>query len=389
MEPAEDLIPSVLRMLRTHLGLDVAFVSQLLDGERVFRFVDAEGDDCPVEVGGSDPLEESYCHYVVTGQMPQFLRDPKEHPVAAGLDATRALPVGTHLSVPIVFSDGSVYGTFCCFGFEVDDSLNERDLETVRGLAEVVARYVEDAEAVRRRREQRRDRLRSVIVDDDLELLFQPIVGLTTRAVVGVEALARFPGLGDGPAEVFAEAWSLGLGMEMELKAAAAAFDGVHLVPQGAYLAVNLSPATLVSGMFLDVVASASAERIVVEITEHAAVEDYPGLVAAVKQLADIGVRLAIDDVGTGFSGLDHILRLTPNILKVDGALVGGVDESIGKQAMVAALVTFAARMDTTVIAERIETSAELNALRILGVDCGQGYLLGRPGPLDPFALTA
>lgn len=389
MQDAEELIPSVLRMLRTHLGLDVAFVSQLLDSERVFRFVDAEGESCPVQVGGSDPLEQSYCHYVVRGELPQFLADPKAHPVSASMEVTHTLPVGTHLSVPIVFSDGSVYGTFCCFGYDVDASLSERDLGSVRMLADVVARYVEDAEAARRDRERRRDRLRSAIVEGELRLVFQPIVTLARRTVVGAEALSRFPGLADGPAEVFAEAWILGMGIELELKAASAAFEQIGMLPDHAYLAVNVSPATLTSGLFLDVVKSAAPERTVVEITEHAAVEDYPGLVAAVKELADAGVRLAIDDVGTGFSGLDHILRLAPDILKIDGALVSGVDESMGKQAMIAALVTFATRMNTTVIAERVETLDELNALRALGVDCAQGYLLGRPSSLGELSVAS
>lgn len=387
---AEDLIPNVLRMLRTHLGLDVAFVSQIVGGERVFRFVDAAGAECPIEVGGADPAEESYCHYVVSGELPQFIRDPKQHPVATKIEATYTLPVGTHLSVPIVFSDGNIYGTFCCFGFDVDDSIGERDLETVRLLAAVVARYVEDAEVARRDRERRRDELRSVIVESDFDVLFQPIVTLTNRKVVGLEALSRFPGLGRGPAEVFAEAWRLGVGMEVELQAAFAAFARLDRVPDDAYVAVNLSPATLVSGRLLDLAKSVAPERIVIEITEHAAVDDYPGLVNAVAEMAEAGVRLAIDDVGTGFSGLDHILRLNPNILKIDGALVGGVDQSKGKQAMIAALVTFATRMDTRVVAERIETEDELSALRVLGVDCGQGYLLGRPEPIDALSsLTA
>ena len=144
-------------------------------------------------------------------------------------------------------------------------------------------------------------------------------------------------------------------------------------------LAVNLSPATLTSRRCLDLLAGSDPARIVVEITEHAAVEDYPRLQRYREKLRQLGTRLAIDDVGTGFSGLDHILRLGPDLLKLDGALVCGIDREAGKQAMVSALVNDAARTGARIIAERIETDREHQALAVLGVGYGQGYHFARP----------
>jgi EAL domain-containing protein (putative c-di-GMP-specific phosphodiesterase class I) len=380
----DDLVQSALRLLRAHLGLDVAFVSQLTAGQRVLRYVDSGLDVCPLEVGDVDPAEESFCHYVVHGQLPRFLADPARHPLAAGIAATHRVPVGTHLSVPIVFSDGTVYGTFCCFGLQVAPFLSRSDVTTLEVVAAMIAGHVEDAEARRRQHEQRRTRLRTLTVGRDLvlELVFQPIVGLKTGNVVGVEALSRFPELGDGVAQVFEDAWQLGVGVDLEVRAVAAALAELEHLPTSAYLSVNVAPATLMAEAFGALVRASDPERVVIEITEHDAVGDYEQLSEITRELCARGVRLAIDDVGTGFSGLDHILRLDPHILKIDGALIRDIDTSPAKQAMVNALMTFAVRVGTEVVAERVETAGELAALRDLGVDYGQGYHFGRPGTM-------
>lgn len=379
---ADDAIRRILRAMREHLRLDVAFVSEFTDAMRVFRHVDDAPECAVVVVGASDPVEESYCHYVVNGDIPEFVRDASLDPVASALPVTRELPVGTHLSVPIRFSDGSLYGTFCCFSRSVVDTVHEADLSGVRMMASVVGGYLEEAEAARQDVEARRERLRAVAPGTDLVMVFQPIVCLDERRVTGVEALARFPTSGRRPDHVFGEAWSLGIGEELELKAVRAALEQLPLLPEDTYLSVNVSPATLVCEEFLAAVRSQPAHRVVVEVTEHAAVEDYDQLVASASALMALGVRLAIDDVGTGFSGLNHILRLEPDILKIDAALVRDVDHAPAKQAMISALVAFATRMRTTLVAEGIETLGELNTLTALGVGCGQGYLLSRPAPL-------
>lgn len=375
----DELIRTVLRTAREHLGLDIGFVSQLIDGQRVFRYVDAGGASCPISVGDADPAEESFCHHVVTGDLPRYLPDPSAHPISAAIAATSELPVGTHLSVPIELSDGGTYGTFCCFAHGIDDGVDERDLGLLRVLADSIAGYLEEEEAARRARERRREELRGSVRDGGLEMAYQPICDLTTRRTIGLEALARFPGLGEGPAEVFADAGRLGIGPELELAAVRAAVAELPRIPPGIHLTVNASPETVASGAFYDVVRSIDAQRLVVEITEHDAVADYDVLRSALDDLRDLGVRLAIDDVGAGFSGLLHILRLEPDVLKVDGALVERIDAFAAKQAMLAALVTFGSRRGTEIVAERIGTQEELEAVRVLGVRCGQGYHLRRP----------
>jgi EAL domain-containing protein (putative c-di-GMP-specific phosphodiesterase class I) len=124
------------------------------------------------------------------------------------------------------------------------------------------------------------------------------------------------------------------------------------------------------------------APRIVLEITEHEAVEDYDDLVLALSPLRDLGVKVAIDDAGAGFASLRHTLRIAPDIVKMDMSLTRGIDSDRGKKALATALVSFAQEMDMAMVAEGIETAGELETLRDLGVRYGQGFFLAEPGPL-------
>ena len=123
--PAAHNIDRALRAIRLHLGMEVAFVAEFASGRRVFRYVDSSYDG-PVQVGGSNPLEESYCLRVVDGRLPELMPDAKAVPEAAAMAATHALPVGAHLGVPVRLSDGRLFGTFCCFSRRPDTTLTPR-----------------------------------------------------------------------------------------------------------------------------------------------------------------------------------------------------------------------------------------------------------------------
>lgn len=372
-----------LRAARAHLGLEIAFVSEFVDGRRVFRQVDADDGARLIEVGASDPLPDSYCQYVVTGQLPEFLADPAQHPVSARLPATSALPVGTHLSVAITFSDGRVYGTLCCFSRQVESHIDARDLNLLRLVAELIGEHLERLDAEQCHRRAGYERIAVTLASPGaIHTVFQPLVDLRSGRTIGVEALSRFPTLREGPESVFAQAWHVGLGVQLELQAIRNALTALPQLPGGWRLSVNAAPATLVSADFRDVVRNVGSDRLTVEVTEHAAVNDYDELKSAARYLSESGIRLAIDDVGMGFSGLHTILESCPNSIKIDRAVVSGVDTSPAKQAMIEALVSFGNRTEVLVIAEGIETAEELRVLRTLGVPVGQGYHLGRPGTL-------
>jgi PAS domain S-box-containing protein len=227
------------------------------------------------------------------------------------------------------------------------------------------------------------EQLHGFLTGEAMTIVYQPVVDIRTGHVVGAEALARFSAEPRrGPDFWFEQAWRLGLGMELELEAIRRALQGLEEMPAGVYLAVNAAPNTLCSEKLLALVESVKSERIVVELTEHERVEDYEVMNQALSALRSRGARLSIDDAGAGFSSFQHVLRLRPDIIKLDRSLTTGVDSNPVRFALASALVTFAASLGSRVCAEGIETAAELVALQRLGVTKGQGYFLARPAPL-------
>lgn len=136
-------ITEVLQLLRRQLKMDVVFVSEFVDGQRVFRFVD--GDEAlGIHADDAAPLEESYCQRVVDGRMPELVTDAAPLVARGDLPVT-GIPVGAHLSTPVVLDDGRVYGTVCCFSTSADPRLNQAALTRLRQCARLVARQVEVA----------------------------------------------------------------------------------------------------------------------------------------------------------------------------------------------------------------------------------------------------
>jgi EAL domain-containing protein (putative c-di-GMP-specific phosphodiesterase class I) len=200
---------------------------------------------------------------------------------------------------------------------------------------------------------------------------------------VGAEALARFTGPGGERVpteECFLDAYAVCLGEELELAAVRLALEAHDRLADGLYLAVNVSPGLLAGSALADVLIAHERRPLVVELTEHRAVEDYAALAAALERLRAHGIRLAIDDVGSGFSSFRHVTRVNPEILKLDRTLVCGIDDDPVRQSLAAAIVSFARDVGAVVVSEGIESEAELSCLRELAVGCGQGFLIGRPG---------
>ncbi len=187
---------------------------------------------------------------------------------------------------------------------------------------------------------------------------------------------------GGTPEQWFDAAHASGLGAELEIHAIRKAISHVYQLPAAAFLSLNASPATLLREDFISMVEALHGECLVVEVTEHAAVEDYEPLQRAINRLRRHGVRLAIDDAGSGFASLKHIVRLLPEFIKLDLFLVRDIHEDPVKRAVVAGMLGVATQIGGKVIAEGVETADELRVLNDLGVEWAQGYYLGRPGPL-------
>jgi EAL domain-containing protein (putative c-di-GMP-specific phosphodiesterase class I) len=236
--------------------------------------------------------------------------------------------------------------------------------------------------------ERRQHRIDQALAPGALTMVFQPIADLTTGDVVGAEALARFACEPHRPPnEWFTEANDIGRGAELELVAIAAALDQHHHLPPGAFLAVNASPATAITPELDALLARHPGDRVVLELTEHIRVDDYATLLDALDRLRRRGVRIAVDDTDAGYAGFQHLLRLRPDILKLDITLTRGIDADPGRRSLAAALVTFATEIGATIIAEGIEITGELDALRRIGIPWGQGYHIGHPGALPLPAL--
>jgi EAL domain-containing protein (putative c-di-GMP-specific phosphodiesterase class I)/CheY-like chemotaxis protein len=227
------------------------------------------------------------------------------------------------------------------------------------------------------------DRIEDAIHGDVLETVFQPIMDLDDGRIRGVEALARFiTRPRRSPETWFAEAANHGLLTQLELAAATKACEHIDRIPEGVYVSVNVSPETLREPRLAQMLRGVPEGRVVLELTERSPIVDYDEARACLAELRALGCRIAVDDVGSGFSGLGHVVELSPDLLKFDRSLVNGVDSDATKSALIARLTSFAAEVGMETVAEGIETAAELDILRALGVETGQGFLLGRPGPI-------
>lgn len=233
----------------------------------------------------------------------------------------------------------------------------------------------------------RYDRVRAVLDGGGPAMVFQPIVELGGGRIVGMEALARFPGdPARAPDRWFADAEQIspGIGVELELSAVRAALHQMDVLPAGAYLSVNVSPATVIAPGLRELLSAGVAARVILELTEHTGVASYGELLTELDRLRAMGVRVAVDDAGSGYATLQHVLNLRPDVIKLDRALVTGIDTDAARRALAGALLTFARDIGATVVAEGIENAREQTVLRRLGVRYGQGYHLGRPAPHLP-----
>ena len=254
----------------------------------------------------------------------------------------------------------------------------------------ILPEYLEVADSVLERREEetalRREKfVRINLADRSMQTVFQPIVDLRTGGTVGAEALSRFTAPPFRAPDVwFAEAAELGLGTELEVTALRSALEQLAMLPSGLYLSINASPATIVSPEFRTAMAAIPAERVVLELTEHTGVDDYHLFGEAIAELRSNGLRLAVDDAGSGFSSFRHILNLRPDIIKLDIALTRGIDTDPARRALGSAMLAFGLdAYNASIVAEGVETKSELTTLQGLGCHYGQGYYLGRPAQMS------
>jgi EAL domain-containing protein (putative c-di-GMP-specific phosphodiesterase class I) len=303
---------------------------------------------------------------------------------------------GAHDPIPpwvdVAIAVGGLVVAGCLVG--VAERLRARVGREVAVDRAALKEFVDAEEKVRRQCQAKADEIRLLLdspADEaGMHMVFQPIVDLLTGQVAGFEALARFPT--GGPEEWFSAAAEVGLGPDLELAAIERALLDMeaYVSDRGLYLSVNCSPTTLLDDRFWELFRSHDASSLVIEVTEHIPVESYEQYQQVLSLIRRLGARLAIDDAGAGYSSLQHIVQLGPDIVKVDRAFVQ-VDTDRSKRNAVQALVDLSGSLHADVVVEGVETEGQRQELQRMGVAYVQGYLFGRPQASSVFlhALTA
>jgi EAL domain-containing protein (putative c-di-GMP-specific phosphodiesterase class I) len=377
-------VQRLLELARRHLGMELAWMSEFNGGQQVVTAVSGDAAAMNVRPDQGTPLEGSYCIRVLAGALPSAITDARRHLVTRDLPVTHDLSIGSYVGAPWLNASGEVAGMLCVLSRTANPGLDEQSARFLALLADLIGDQMRSPAARdRHATRQTTDRIRGILIDQDVEMVFQPVVRLHDGATLAYEALARFQHAGfDSPAHAFAAATRAGLGPQLEWCAARRALARLDDMPAGTWLGVNLSAEALLTPETQNLLHQYAGRNIGVELTEHTPVADYQALTAVTDQLRREGIQIVVDDAGAGFASLNHILQLHPDVIKLDIALTRGIDVDPVRQALTRSLVAFAHDIDAHLIAEGIETSGEHTTLQHLGVRLGQGYLMARPGAL-------
>jgi len=377
---AEDIITSSLAFVRSHLSMEIAYLSEFVNDNLVFRAINAPGFEDIVKIGDQIPLTQAFCPHILEGRLPELIPDTARVPFLKDTQIDPPFPIRSHVSIPIRRFNGDVYGMYCCLSSKPRPSLNNRDLEVMRAFASLSADQVNSKLMADTIAQMKREAIEEILDETAFEIALQPITRLKDNGVAGYEALCRFSSQPyRAPNLWFDDAAEVGLQADLELHVIDQALKLLPDLPQGCYLAVNTSPATLASGKIGPLARAAGGARVIIEITEHDAIEDLDMLLHEIDRLRECGARIAIDDAGAGYSGLQQIVRIRPDVIKLDMSLTQDIDKDLARRSLASAMVQFARDTNAHVVAEGIETEAEMRTLRQLGVEMGQGYHLGRP----------
>lgn len=227
-----------------------------------------------------------------------------------------------------------------------------------------------------------RRQLEAIIANREINILCQPIVDLDSGQLIAAEALARFPGPPLQPPDVwFALAHQLGLGVPLQLLAVELAVGLLDALPSRVLLCINADPDAILAPQLPAILEQAGAGRVVLELTEHLEIGSYEQLRQTLAVLRDQGSTLAVDDTGAGVASMAHIVKLAPDLIKLDRGFTTGIDIDPVRRSVAGAFVTLANETGAKIVAEGIETAAELDTVRQLGIEYGQGYFIARPAP--------
>jgi len=386
----ESTSASAAREIREIGQFDLVAIQLLMPPDRIIHLAESSSLHAPLinlPVGGD--LAAKDCRYLREKLSKGPWISGQHDSVEVFPDHYRALNVGAILYVPITYQEeiiGLLMVGAQAASLDLAAHVRRRlfnrlaiaaDAANIIGV--LLADYLEEFD----NRVQEIQVVKNNVHRASFNPVFQPIINLRNGEIYGYEALTRFTS-GERPDLVFAQAERLGFGPELEQATLSAAIEEARgLYPREAYLSLNFSPNFLLSCDLLQLLQGVN-RPVVIEITEHAAIEDYAALRTLAATLRP-KIRLAVDDAGSGFASMRHVLELTPDIVKLDIGLVQNIDKDPARQALVAGMVYFAKQMKFKLVGEGVETLKEKETLSRLGVDLGQGFLFSRPGPVEQF----
>jgi diguanylate cyclase (GGDEF)-like protein/PAS domain S-box-containing protein len=377
-----DLVRTLLGFLRRRLGLETAWLSSARDGGHVFGVVDGDAEALGISPGERSEFFGTYSVRVIDGRLPAIIPDTSANQTTAALPITQEAGVGAYVGAPVFARDGmTVAGMICAVSRTPQPQLVELDLRIVKQVAELIGTVIEppvrNSDAV----EAQRTTIRRVVADRDFEVVFQPIHDVTSGRVMGLEALARFPCEPFRPDLFFQQAAELGIDTELEMAIVRRVVSMMPQLPHDVFISINISPAAALLAPWAELLADVDPSRIVLEITEHDAVQNYGALDEVLEDCRSRGMRVAVDDVGAGFSSFSHVLELGPEFVKIDQSITRNIDGDDARRRLAQAIADFAGQIGATVIAEGVETQAELDDVSAAGIGWAQGFHLSRPKP--------
>lgn len=365
----------VLQFVRKHLSLDLVCITELAERGHLYRAFDGDAESFGMIVDAGPVLPEPVCQLMGQGTTPCVIPDTAADTRLNGLSSTWRDRVGAYIGVPLRLADGQLYGTLSGLSHAARP-LDERDVALMMMLGEMLAEQLERASTAQRKRED----VEQALSSGAITMAMQPIIGLADGRCVGVEALARFPALNLAPDVLFEQAYEAGLAAELELAAVRAALAQRRHLPAALYLSVNIGPTGIMAAGFAAAVRSGGPlDGLVLEITEHLSVAEYAALSQVLAPLRADGMRLAVDDVGAGYASLRHVLRMRPDIIKIDRSLIDGIAGDVAQRSIVTSIVLLSLDLGAQIVAEGVERPADASALADLGVDLVQGYLFAAP----------
>jgi EAL domain-containing protein (putative c-di-GMP-specific phosphodiesterase class I) len=371
-------VDALLHLARRQLGMDLAAVTRF-DGP-VCR---VRNVSVSTRVGTRTVLTHARAECACDRVDPSLLvHDATADPHLTHLAGLWHLQIGALAAVRLTTADGEPWGVLAVASHTPRPDLGDETLAQLEAvgstLLDVLLAEGVGPDVV--------DQVHDVVARGALEVVLQPLVHLQTGMVVGHEALTRFPGSDKPTSDWFSDATAGGVGPVLERATVERALD---LLPHvKGRLSVNLSSETLLEPSFRAWAEEMPWHRLILEITEQQPVEDYERLSGVLKHLRSLGALVAVDDTGSGYSSLRHALAVEPDLVKLDLSLVQSVHSDDARQALVSAVCSFAERIGARVVAEGIETPEDLACLVTLGVQLGQGYLLGRPSVLATGAAS-